>query len=68
MRIFAAAVRIVHGGRRLRLRLGARRGYRPVMRTWIVLLAADGLANCVIAARLGICEDTARKWRRRYWQ
>src|SRR5215467_12112955 len=32
----------------------------------VVLLAADGLANCVIAERLGICEDTARKWRRRY--
>src|ERR1700689_5931288 len=38
------------------------------MRARVVLLAADGLANCVIAERLGICEDTARKWRRRYWQ
>ena len=40
--------------------------YRMVMRARIVLLAADGLANCVIAARLSICQDTARKWRRRY--
>jgi transposase len=42
--------------------------YRLVMRARIVLLAGDGLANCAIAARLGICEDTARKWRRRYCQ
>ncbi len=40
--------------------------YRLVLRARIVLLAADGLANSVIAERLGICEDTARKWRRRY--
>jgi hypothetical protein len=31
-----------------------------------VLLAAAGTANRVIAERLGICQDTARKWRRRY--
>jgi transposase len=42
--------------------------HRLVMRARIVLLAADGLANCVIAARLGICDDTARKWRRRFCQ
>ena len=36
------------------------------MRSRIVLLAATGTANRVIAERLGICEDTARKWRRRY--
>jgi len=40
--------------------------FRLVLRAWIVLLAADGLANSAIAARLGTCEDTARKWRRRY--
>jgi len=40
--------------------------FRLVMRARIVLLAADGLPNCVIAERLGICRDTARKWRRRY--
>ncbi|HEY8055000.1 MAG TPA: IS630 family transposase [Terriglobales bacterium] len=38
------------------------------MRARIVLLAADGLPNCVIAARLGVCDDTVRKWRRRYCQ
>ncbi len=40
--------------------------YRMVLRARIVLMAAGGAANCVIAARLGTCEDTARKWRRRY--
>ena len=49
----------------------SRRGtapYQMVMRVRIVLLAAGGTANCAIAGRLGICEDTARKWRRRYWE
>jgi transposase len=40
--------------------------FRLVVRARVVLLAAAGLANCAIAERLGICEDTARKWRRRY--
>lgn len=40
--------------------------FRLVLRARIVLLAAGGAANSAIAARLGICEDTARKWRRRY--
>jgi transposase len=47
----------------------SRRGsapFRLVLRSRIVLLAAAGTANPVIAERLGICEDTARKWRRRY--
>ena len=39
---------------------------RLVLRARIVLMAADGAANSAIAARLGVCEDTARKWRRRY--
>ena len=42
--------------------------FRLVVRARVVLQAADGLANCAIAGRLGICEDTARKWRRRYCQ
>jgi transposase len=42
--------------------------HRLVMRARIVLLAADGLPNCVIAARLGVCDGTVRKWRRRYCQ
>jgi DNA-binding NarL/FixJ family response regulator len=40
--------------------------FRLVLRSRIVLLAAAGTANRMIAERLGICEDTARKWRRRY--
>ncbi len=40
--------------------------FRLVLRSRIVLLAAAGTANRLIAERLGICEDTARKWRRRY--
>src|SRR6516165_2510554 len=40
--------------------------HRLVVRARVVLLAADGVANCAIAGRLGICQDTARKWRRRY--
>jgi transposase len=54
---------------RVELESVSRRGtapYRLVLRARIVLLAADSLANSVIAARLGICQDTARKWRRRY--
>jgi transposase len=37
-----------------------------VLRARIVLLAAGGAGNSEIARRLGTCEDTARKWRRRY--
>jgi transposase len=40
--------------------------FRLVLRARIVLLAGGGLGNSATAARLGICEDTARKWRRRY--
>jgi transposase len=40
--------------------------HRVVLRARIVLLAAGGTQNCVIARRLGTCVDTARKWRRRY--
>ncbi|HET9255586.1 MAG TPA: helix-turn-helix domain-containing protein [Pseudonocardiaceae bacterium] len=39
---------------------------RDVLRARIVLLAAGGLSNNRIAARLGITVDTARKWRNRY--
>jgi transposase len=42
--------------------------FRLVLRARIVLLAAAGLPNPAVAARLGVCEDTARKWRRRYRQ
>jgi transposase len=40
--------------------------HRAVLRARIVLLAAGGAGNSEIARRLGSCEDTARKWRRRY--
>lgn len=39
---------------------------RLVTRARIVLLAADDAANAEIAQELGVCEDTARKWRSRY--
>ena len=39
---------------------------RQVLRALIVLLAADGASNATIAAELGICLDTARKWRARF--
>jgi transposase len=37
-----------------------------VLRAMIVLLAADGAPNAAIAEELGICVDTARKWRARF--
>ena len=40
--------------------------FRLVVRARVMMLTADGVANCAIAERLGICQDTARKWRRRY--
>jgi transposase len=39
---------------------------RDVLRASIVLMAAHDTPNARIAARLGIDEDTARKWRRRF--
>lgn len=39
---------------------------RQVLRALIVLLAADGASNAAIAVELGICVDTARKWRARF--
>jgi transposase len=56
---------------RAELEAVSRRGtapFRLVLRARIVLLAAAGLTDPAVAARLGICEDTARKWRRRYRQ
>jgi transposase len=40
--------------------------WRQVLRAKIVLLAARGLPNAQIAARLGVTVDTARKWRGRF--
>jgi transposase len=43
-----------------------RGAYRDRLRARIVLAAAAGTANAAIAADLGICVDTVRKWRRRF--
>ena len=43
-----------------------RRPHREVQRAAIVLAAAEGTPNAVIARRLGICVDTVRKWRARF--
>lgn len=39
---------------------------RMVLRARIVLAAADGRGNTRIARDVGVCDDTVRKWRRRY--
>jgi Homeodomain-like domain-containing protein len=47
----------------------ARRGsaqHRQVLRAQIVLAAADGDRNAVIARRLATTDDTVRKWRGRF--
>jgi transposase len=44
----------------------ARAPHRDVVRARIVLAAADDVANAQIARDLRICEDTARRWRRRF--
>ncbi len=49
-----------------RLARSARAQHRQVVRATIVLLAAQGLPNGVIAARVGVCLDTARTWRNRF--
>jgi len=38
-----------------------------VLRARIILLAAAGLTNTKIARRVGVCVDTVRKWRHRWW-
>jgi transposase len=38
-----------------------------VLRAGVVLLAASGWTNPTIAARVGVCVDTAGKWRHRWW-
>jgi transposase-like protein len=38
-----------------------------VLRARIVLLAAAGWTNTKIARRVGVCVDTVRKWRHRWW-
>ena len=43
-----------------------RTAHRDRVRARIVLAAAAGGSNTAIAAELGICVDTARRWRRRF--
>src|SRR5450756_1671943 len=38
-----------------------------VARARIVLLTAAGWSNTKIAGRVGVCVDTVRKWRHRWW-
>jgi transposase len=48
-----------------RVRSG-RTEHRDRVRARIVLAAADGASNAAIAADLGLCVDTARRWRRQF--
>ena len=41
--------------------------YRDRVRARIVLAAAAGASNMAIAAQLGLCVDTARRWRRQFY-
>jgi transposase len=41
--------------------------YRDVLRAKIVLLAAQGLSNDVIASRLDTPRQIVSKWRHRFW-
>jgi hypothetical protein len=49
-----------------RLVRSGRTEQRLATRAKIVLAAAEGQPNARIAASLGVCEDTVRKWRRRW--
>src|SRR6476660_3063738 len=49
-----------------RLVRAGRTDQRLALRAGIVLAAADGHSNTRIAAGLGICQDTVRKWRHRW--
>jgi transposase len=42
--------------------------YRDVIRARIVLMAADGLGNDEIAARLGTRREVVSKWRKRFFE
>ncbi len=44
----------------------ARCPHRDVLRARIVLAAAEDVANAQIARDIGVCEDTARRWRHRF--
>jgi transposase len=42
--------------------------YRDVVRAKLVLLAAQGVSNDVIAARLDLPRQGVSKWRKRFWR
>jgi transposase len=42
--------------------------YRDVLRAKIVLMAANGLDNTQIAARLGTPREIVSKWRKRFFE
>ena len=42
--------------------------YRDVMRAKVVLLAAEGKQNKVIAERLGLPRQVVSKWRKRFFE
>ena len=42
--------------------------YRDVIRAKVVLLAAEGLGNDVIAAKLNTRREIVSKWRKRFFQ
>jgi transposase len=44
----------------------AKIAYRDVLRAKIILACAAGISHAAIAADLRICDDTVRKWRRRF--
>ena len=50
-----------------RLVRAGRTEQRLALRALIVLAAADGYPNARIAVSVGVCQDTARKWRHRWW-
>lgn len=61
-------VRLSHEDRAvLEERSGSRSAsHGAVVRARIVLLAADGVRNVDIAARVGVCVDVASRWRKRF--
>jgi transposase len=67
-RVYACPI-VLSASQRHRLKHLARTAtaqHRQVVRATIILLAARGLPNSVIAARVGVCVDTARTWRARF--
>mgnify|MGYP001241865190 CR=1 FL=1 len=44
----------------------AKIAHRDVLRAKIILACAAGTSHAQIANQLGICDDTVRKWRKRY--